>query len=121
VRRKEKAKYHEEEKENELFMSAYFIARVNVSDREQYKQYIKVVPGIIAKYEGKVLVRTEESITLEGQEEHRRIVIIEFPAAEKAKEFYNSQEYRQAKELRRNAAVGEIIVVEGVAGPGELC
>ena len=80
-------KYHKEEKENELFMPAYFIARVNVSDKEQYKQYIKVVPGIIVKYERKVLVRTEESMVLEGQEEHRRIVIIEFPTAKKKRDF----------------------------------
>jgi uncharacterized protein (DUF1330 family) len=40
--------------------------------------------------------------------------------AEKAKKFYNSHEYEQAKELRNNAAVGEIIVVEGVPGLGEL-
>jgi uncharacterized protein (DUF1330 family) len=101
-------------------MPAYFIARVNVSDKEQYKQYIKIVPAIITEYKGKVLVRTEESTTLEGQEEHRRIVIIEFPTAEKAKEFYNSHEYRQAKELRKNAAIGEIIVVEGIPCLGEL-
>jgi uncharacterized protein (DUF1330 family) len=105
---------------NELFMPAYFIAWVNVSDKEQYKQYTKVVPGIIAKYEEKILVRTEESMTLEGQEEPRRIVIIEFPKAEKAKEFYNSHEYQQAKELRKYATVGEIIVVEGVPGLGEF-
>ncbi len=46
------------------------------------------------------------------------IVVIEFPTAEKAKEFYNSHEYRQAKELRKNAAIGEIIVVECVLNPG---
>jgi uncharacterized protein (DUF1330 family) len=39
---------------------------------------------------------------------------------EKATKFYNSHEYGQAKELRINAAVGEIIVVECERGSGEL-
>jgi uncharacterized protein (DUF1330 family) len=101
-------------------MPAYFIAHVHITDKEQYKQYTKLVPDIIAAYQGKFLARTEESITLEGKEERRRVVIIEFPTAEKAKEFYNSQNYQEAKKLRKDAAVGEIIVVEGVPVLGTL-
>ena len=54
-------------------MSAYFIARVKITDREKYREYLAVVPGIIKKYDGCVLSRTEESVTLEGPVESRSL------------------------------------------------
>jgi len=95
-------------------MSAYFIARVKVTDREQYKKYLKAVPVVIEKYNGKAIARSEECISLEGPEEMRRIIIIEFPSVECAQKFYNSPEYTEVKKLRANAAEGEITVVKGV-------
>ncbi|MEA4840218.1 MAG: DUF1330 domain-containing protein [Bacteroidales bacterium] len=95
-------------------MSAYFIARVKISDKEKYKQYIDAVPSVIDKFNGKAIVRTEQCLTLEGTEENRRIIIIEFPSLEKAKEFYYSEEYQKIKEIRKKAAIGEIIVVESL-------
>lgn len=35
-------------------MSAYFIARVNVTDPEKYKDYTSVTPGVIEKYGGEI-------------------------------------------------------------------
>jgi len=95
-------------------MAALFIARVDITDMETYAKYLQAVPSIIAKYSGKALVRTEQSLTLEGPQENRRIIILEFPSVDKAKEFYNSEEYRAARKIRENAAAGEIIVVETV-------
>jgi len=95
-------------------MSAYFIARVKISDKEKYKQYIDAVPNVIDKFNGKAIVRTEQCLTLEGTEENRRIIIIEFPSLEKAKKFYHSEEYQKIKKIREKAAIGEIIVVESL-------
>ena len=95
-------------------MSALFIARINVLDPEQYQKYLDAVPAVIAKYNGKPVARTIKCDTLEGPEENRRIVILEFPSAERAKEFYNSEEYRKVKKLRENAAIGEVIVTETI-------
>ncbi|NIS14954.1 DUF1330 domain-containing protein, partial [Candidatus Saccharibacteria bacterium] len=50
-------------------MPAYMIARVNVTDWDQYSEYMKVTPGIIAKYDGRFIVRGGEMVTLEGPEE----------------------------------------------------
>jgi uncharacterized protein (DUF1330 family) len=55
-------------------MAAYMIARVNVTDWDQYNEYIKVTPGIIAKYDGRFIVRGGEMVTLEGPEEKWRVV-----------------------------------------------
>ena len=95
-------------------MAAYIIVRVTIIDAEQYKKYLQVVPGIIESYGGKAIVRAGKAETLEGVQENRRIVILEFPSMEKAKEFYYSKEYQEAKKLREKAALGELMIVEGL-------
>lgn len=95
-------------------MAAYIIARINVTDPDQYKEYINVTPGIIAKYDGRFIVRGGEKVTLEGPEEKWRIVVIEFPDLPKAKEFYYSPEYTDARKIREGAALAQFVAVRGV-------
>jgi len=94
-------------------MAAYIIVRVNVTNWDQYKEYTKVTPGVIEKFGGRFLVRGGEIITLEGPEESQRIVIVEFPSLEKAKEFYYSKEYTEAKRLREGAATASFLLIDG--------
>jgi uncharacterized protein (DUF1330 family) len=95
-------------------MAAYVSARIKVTDWDQYNEYIKVTPGIIAKYDGRFIVRGGETVTLEGPEEKWRIVVVEFPDLAKAKEFYYSPEYTDAKEIREGAALAQFVAVSGV-------
>lgn len=96
-------------------MAAYVVIRVRANDPDKLKGYQQVAPSIISKYNGKLLARGGEVATLEGPEENRRIVIIEFPSLEIAIEFYNSEEYAQAIKLREGAAEFELIAIDGIA------
>jgi uncharacterized protein (DUF1330 family) len=98
-----------------MVMPAYLIARVEVTDWPRYREYTKATPGAIARFGGRFIVRGSEIVTLEGQPEPRRIVIIEFPNLEQAKAFYNSPEYAEAKKLRAGAAIGQFLAVDGCA------
>ena len=95
-------------------MPAYMIARVNVTDWDKYNEYIKVTPGIITKFGGRFIVRGGETVTLEEPEEKWRIVVVEFPNIAKAKEFYYSPEYTDAKKIREGAALAQFVAVEGL-------
>lgn len=95
-------------------MAAYVVIRINVTDAEKLKAYQQVAPAIIEKYDGRILARGGEVVSLEGPEENRRIVMIEFSSLERAKEFYYSDEYSSAIELRQGAADFELIAIEGV-------
>jgi uncharacterized protein (DUF1330 family) len=95
-------------------MTAYVIARVNISDRQQYQQYLAVAPSVILKYGGRVIARSETAVTLEGPEEGRKIILIEFSSIERAREFYDSPEYRYARGLRKESASGEMIIIDGL-------
>ena len=78
-------------------MAAYVIVRVEVSDMEQYKKYIAMTPATIAKYGGRFIARGGETVSLEGPEDKRRIVILEFPTLKRAEEWYHSDDYQAAK------------------------
>ena len=95
-------------------MTAYIIARINVTDMEQYKKYLGVTPGTIEKYDGRFIARGGETVTLEGTEETRRVVLLEFPSLERAVEWYNSEDYQAAKKLREGAAEASFIAVDGI-------
>ncbi len=96
-------------------MAAYVIADVKVSNPEQYKQYMALSPGAIAAAGGRFIVRGGPHETLEGQWRPNRLVIIEFPDLPKAKAFYDSQLYREARDARAGATeFFNMVVVEGV-------
>lgn len=94
-------------------MSAYIVVRVKVTDPEQYKRYTARTPDCVASFGGRFIVRGGETVTLEGPEFSDRMVIIEFPSLERAKEFYRSPEYAEIKALREHAGVAEFIAVDG--------
>ena len=96
-------------------MSAYLFVRVEVTDWDKYKEYMKITPGVIEKYGGRFMTRGGDVETLEGPQETRRIVLVEFPSVEKAKEFYYSDEYGVAKQIRAGAADAQFSVIEGVS------
>ena len=95
-------------------MPAYIIARVEVTDWSRYREYTQATPAAIARYGGKFIIRGGDILTLEGESETRRLVVIEFPTLEQAKTFYDSPEYGGAKQLRAGAAIGQFIAVNGV-------
>ena len=95
-------------------MVAYIIAQVDVTDVEQYKQYTALTPAIIADHGGRFIVRGGRTVALEGEDDSRRVVVIEFPSLEQAEDFYKSPAYQKAKAMRAGAADARFIAVEGV-------
>ena len=95
-------------------MTAFILARVKITDWDRYKEYVQETPGVVEKYGGRFIARGGKVETLEGTEEKGRVVLIEFPSFEMAKEFYCSPEYQEAKKLRSGAASGQFLVIDGV-------
>ncbi len=96
-------------------MAAYWIARAKINDPVEYKKYADRIPGILAKYDAKVLARGGESKNLEGPDVFERFVVIEFPSMEAAEACFNSAEYQEAATFRRanQAGQNELTVVAG--------
>ena len=94
-------------------MAAYIIVEVSINDPKEYEEYKKLTPATLAAYDGKFIVRGGKTETLEGNWQPERIVILEFPTVERAKEWWSSDIYSKAKVIRHNAANSKMIVVEG--------
>jgi uncharacterized protein (DUF1330 family) len=96
-------------------MPAYWIARAKVHDPDEYRKYADLVPAILAKYGGRVLARGGRYQIMEGPEDFKRFVIIEFPSFEHGVACFTSDEYQSAAAFRRNGAgVVETVMLEGV-------
>lgn len=96
-------------------MPAYIIVDVKVTDAQRYEDYKKLTPGSLAPYHGKFIVRGGATETLEGDWAPGRIVVLEFPDAERARSWWSSDSYAPAKAIRQAASVTRMILVEGVA------
>ncbi len=94
-------------------MPAYIIARVQVTDGSRYQEYTKLTPAAIARFGGRFIVRGGKVVTLEGEREERRLVVIEFPSMEQAQAWYHSEEYRGPKEMRFKAADADFLIADG--------
>ena len=88
-------------------MTAYWIARAKIHNPVEYKKYTDQIPGILAKYGGKVLARGAEHETLEGPESFERFIVIEFPSLDDARTCFNSEEYQSASTFRRAEGVAQ--------------
>lgn len=97
-------------------MPAYIIVEVEVTDPETYVGYTKLTPATIAAYDGKFIVRGGSTESLEGEWNPGRVVVLEFPNVERAKEWWSSPEYGPAKAIRHKAATTRMIVAEGFTG-----
>ena len=53
-------------------MKAYWIARVNVNNKEAYSEYAKRASPALKKYNGKFLVRGGKFSILEGKHDHMK-------------------------------------------------
>ena len=95
-------------------MSAYVIVNVAVRDPEIYKEYAMQAPATISAHGGRYLARAGKTEVLEGDVVPNRVVILEFPSYERAREWWNSEMYRLPKALRRSASEASMILVDGV-------
>ena len=95
-------------------MSVYIILDIEVTDPEGYANYKELAQTTVLEYEGKYLARGGKAENLEGQWQPKRIVILEFPSTEKARNWLNSPEYAPARTLRHKYAKSESILVEGI-------
>ena len=94
-------------------MKGYIIVDIQITDPDRYSDYKKLTPGSLVPYDGRFLVRGGETETLEGGWNPGRMVVLEFPTVEKAREWWSSDGYAPAKALRQSASITRMVLVEG--------
>ena len=95
-------------------MAALVIVHIEITDPVRYEEYKRLAAPTVLAYGGKYVVRGGRAETLEGTRRPGRVVVLEFPTWERAKEWWDSEAYRPGKDLRRACAKTEMMLVEGV-------
>ncbi len=95
-------------------MAGYVIANVEVLDPAGFEEYRQRVPGTIAQYGGRYLVRGGQTETKEGDRSPQRLIVLEFASLARAREWYESPEYRPLIALRERSAKTQLVFAAGV-------
>lgn len=95
-------------------MPAYVIVDAEVTDPEAYESYKQLSAEAVAAHGGRFLVRGGAARALEGDWTPSRVVVLEFASVEDAAKWYESEEYRAARQARASAARMNMVAVEGV-------
>lgn len=98
-------------------MTAYVIVDVRIMDLENYEVVKKLTPPVVSAFGGKYLARGGKMAKLAGDWNPDRLVIMEFPSVEKAKEWAESPEYEPVKTIRDQTAKINMVVVEALTQP----
>lgn len=92
----------------------YWIAHVEVTDPERYKEYVAGTAAPFEEYGAVFHARGGDSEILEGDLTGARHVVIEFKDLATAKACWNSEAYQAARVHRLAASKGSVTIVEGV-------
>ena len=106
---------HSHTREKALDKKGYWIAHVQITNPERYKDYIAANAAPLKKHGARFLVRNGEC-QVKGQLAGRRHVVIEFDSYATAKACHDSAEYQAAAKIRDEASDVELIIVEGYGG-----
>jgi uncharacterized protein (DUF1330 family) len=93
----------------------YWIAHVNVTNPERYKDYFAANAVVFKKWNARFVVRGGKHEVRKGPDYSRNIVL-EFDSYETAKACYDSPEYQAAARIRDEAADVAIMIIEGYDG-----
>ena len=100
--------------EENKMTKGYWIALVNVKNKEEYQKYADLAGPAINVYGGEFLVRGGNAENFEGKN-YERIVVSAFDSPEKAKKCYHSKEYQEALSFLNNSNSERIIhIVDGL-------
>ncbi len=95
-------------------MRAYIIVGIDIVDPVGYGEYKNLAGVTVEKYGEKYIVRGGKTEVLEDDWKPKRIVVLEFDSAQRAKEWLNCEEYREPRKMRHRTARTNMILVEGM-------
>ena len=96
-------------------MSAYGVAHLRkVTMGPAIVEYLERIDATLEPFGGRFIARGGRTEVLEGTLPAGRMVIVEFPSVERAKEWWHSPEYSEARAIRQATSDGTLVVIEGL-------
>jgi uncharacterized protein (DUF1330 family) len=97
----------------EAAMPTYIVGDIHISDTASYQAHLPRALATIARFGGRVVAGGGKIDLLEGDPMPERIFIIEFPTADAARRWYQSDDYQEALKTRLSASQGRVFLIEG--------
>ena len=95
-------------------MPAYVVVNVAVRDPSRYEEYKRLASPSVAAYGGRYVARGAPVEVREGDWSPARLVILEFPNLERARAWWSSPEYANAKAVRQACADTQLVITDGL-------
>jgi uncharacterized protein (DUF1330 family) len=90
---------------------AFVFGAHTMRDAGHFRSYAQLVPDVVARFNGRFLVRASEVVTISGHVVPNRVVVIEFPSAHDAVAYYVSDAYAPLLKLRLATANTRLVVL----------
>ncbi len=94
-------------------MTAFLIATETIHDDAMFAEYRKQVIATLEAFGGRFIARGGKLTVLEGEWQHPRTVLVEFPSREAAEGWYKSAAYQKIIGLRLNSTSGNLVILDG--------
>jgi len=97
-------------------MPTYIVGDIHITDPAAYQAHVPRALATIARFGGRVIAGGGGRVDLlEGDPMPEWIFVIEFPNADAARRWYQSDDYREALKARLSASHGRVFLIEGTA------
>ncbi|MFK7912329.1 MAG: DUF1330 domain-containing protein [Pseudomonadales bacterium] len=97
-------------------MPVYVVALIRIDDRARYGEYESGFMDIFERYQGRILAVDDDGRALEGDWNHTRTVLLEFPNDTALQAWYDSDDYQALMQHRLAASSANIGVIQGRQG-----
>ena len=94
-------------------MAAYFIVDLEVTEPVRFKANAEAIPATVSAFGGKYLVASGTIENIEGDWNPQKLIVIEFETIERAKKWWESENYREIKEIRLESSNAKILLTVG--------
>ena len=94
-------------------MKGYLVLDLAISELNGFMEYVQKIPEFIKKHGGKYIIQGVEPELMEGSWLPQRLVVLEFPTKDAAREFLNDPEAKSLFDLRKETTVSNLILAEG--------
>lgn len=95
-------------------MSAYLVVDTDLTDPVRYEDYKRLAKPIVEAHGGEYLARGGDITRKETDLwDPKRLVLVRFPSAEQARQFYDSPAYQQVLQISKASARRTVVILEG--------
>jgi uncharacterized protein (DUF1330 family) len=95
--------------------TVYLLLDIAIKDQDKFKQYVEGHKASMQHYGGKLLFRSNDLESIEGNWSPKLVVVHEWPSEDAFKQWHDSVEYAPWKKLRSEAMDTNMVLAREMA------